>query len=94
MDSLLELDIELVGDHFRDAIYVAVGHVHGTADVLDCRPGGHAAEGDDLRHVFPAVLTRHVIDYLATTIHTEVNVDVRHRDAFRIEKSLEDQLML
>ena len=42
-------------------------------------------------HAFRPVLLHHVVDHLAAAIIGEVDVDVRHRDARRVQEALEDQ---
>src|SRR5262249_58592156 len=48
-------------------------------------------EGDDLRDLVAAVALLHIADDFAAAILTEVDVEVRHRDAFRIEEALEQE---
>jgi hypothetical protein len=57
------------------------------------RAGRHLAEGDDLRHRLASVLLGHVADHPLPTANREVDVDVRHRLAGRIEETLEQQLV-
>ena len=93
-DGLIEGDVELRGDHLRDAIDIGVGDVHGAANVFDSGFGGHGAEGDDLGNVVAAVFLRDVVDDLAAAVHAEIDIDIRHGDAFGIEKALEEQFVL
>ena len=46
-----------------------------------------------LRHT-SVVLVRHPPDHLLAAAHTEVDVDIRHRDALRIQEALEDDVVL
>ena len=82
------------GNHLRDAIDLAVGHVERAAYVFDCCFGGHGVEGDDLRDLIAAVLALDVLDDLAAAVHAEVDIDIGHGDALRIEEALEEQLVL
>ena len=53
----------------------------------------HGAESHDLRHAVGAVLLPHVFDHAIAAVLTEVDVEVRHRYALGIEKTLEQQLI-
>ncbi len=93
-DGLIKGNVELGGNHLRDAIDIGVGDVHGAADVFDSGFGGHGAESDDLGNVVAAVFLRDVVDDLAAAVHAEIDIDIRHGDAFGIEKALEEQFVL
>ena len=88
MDRLLDLDVKLVGHHLGDAVHVAVRDIHGAAYIFNRRLGRHGAEGDNLRDIFPPIRPGHIVDDLAAAIHTEVNVNVRHGNAFGIKEPL------
>ncbi len=81
-------------DHLGDAVDLAVGHLERAAYVLDGGLCGHRVEGDDLRDLIVAVRALDVLDDLAATVHAEVDVDIRHRDALGVEEALEEQLVL
>ena len=91
---LINRDIQSIRHHFGDAIYIAVRNIHRAANIFDCGFRSHGSEGDNLRDLLASVFTRHVVDDFAPPIHAEVNVDIRHRDAFRIQESLEEQFVL
>ena len=80
--------------HLGHAVHFAVGQVECPADVLDGSPGGHGVEGNDLRDLFPAVLAGDIVDHFATPVHAEVNVDVRHGHALRIQKAFKKEFVL
>ena len=54
----------------------------------------HGAEGDDLRHVVRAVLANDVVDDLLPALVAEVDVEIGHADTLRVEKALEQQVIL
>ena len=78
-------------DQFGETVGIAVGNVEHAGHILQHRLGGHAVEGDDLRHLVVAVALGHVVDHLAPTLDAEVGVNIRHRFAFRVEEPLEQQ---
>ena len=47
-----------------------------------------------MRDVFAAVLLRDVFDQLAASAHAEVDVDIRHGNALRVQETLEEQVVL
>ena len=93
LERLVELDAELVRDRLGDPVHLAVRVAEHAADVADRRPGEHRAEGDDLGDVVLAVLAPDVGDDLVAPAVLEVDVDVRHRHAVRVEEALERQLV-
>ncbi len=62
-----------------------------TAGVLERLLGLDGAVGDDLGDALVAVLLGHVSDDLAATALVEVDIEVGHRDAVRVQEPLEDQ---
>ena len=91
---LLDRDPNRRWNQFRDSVHLAVRHVQRAPNVLDRRLRRHGVEGDDLRHLVLAVLLLHVLDHLAAPVHAEVDVDVRHVDALRVQEALEKKLVL
>jgi hypothetical protein len=92
LERLVERHVERRGDLLSDLVDLGEWHLEDPADVLDDRLRLHGAERDDLRDVFAAVLPRHVVDHFAAAPFAEVDVDVRHRDALRIQEALEQQI--
>ena len=94
VEGFFELDAELVGNGLGDAVDLAVAQAQDAAHVADGGAREHRAEGDDLGDVVAAVLARDVVDHLAAARVLEVDVDVRHGHAIRVEEALEGQLVL
>ena len=90
-EGIFQLDVEDGGDELGDALDFANLHVEGAADVFDCGAGAHGAEGDDLRYLFAAVFFGDVLDYLAAAVGAEIDVDIGHADALRVEEALKEQ---
>ena len=78
-------------NHLGDAVAEHVGQVEHPADVAHHGLGCHRAEGDDLRHRFGAVFLLDVVDDAIAPVLAEVDVEVRHRHALRIQETLEQQ---
>src|SRR3954463_11345591 len=66
-------------------------HPRGVLDRLLRLDG---AVSDDLADALLAVALRRVADHVAAPALVEVQVDVGHRDALRVEEALEQQLVL
>ncbi|CSE51359.1 Uncharacterised protein [Shigella sonnei] len=79
-------------DQFRDTIDKAVRMPQHAAYVADHRFRRHCTEGDDLRYRITTVHVRYVLDNLIAFLHTEVNVEVRHGDTFRVKETFEQQV--
>jgi len=66
---------------------------HGTAHIFDGRFGGHVPKvisGQRYRdHI-----SGDIVDHLAAPAHAEIDINIGHRDAFRIKKTLEEQFVL
>ena len=82
------------GHELREAIRVRRGEAKHAAHVADHGARLHRPEGDDLPDRGLSVLLPHVVDDLAAALVAEVDVDVRHRDAFRIQEALEEEVEL
>ena len=52
------------------------------------------AERNDLRHLFAPVLLRDVLDHFTPAVGAEIDVDIRHADAFGIEEALKQRAVL
>ena len=88
-ERVVQFDIQRSRHHLRDSIHIAVGHIHNAPDILDRRFRRHGAEGDDLRDIFPPILMSDVVDHLPAPVHAEIDIDIRHRNTFRVQKSFE-----
>ena len=75
----------------RQLVDLPIGHLQHAPDVAQHAARLQRAEGDDLRDLIAAVALLHVVDHLAAPVLAEVDVEVGHRHAFRIEEALEQQ---
>ena len=92
-DGVLEFDFGTEGDEFGQFVHFGEGDVQGPSHVPDGRPRAHRPKGDDLGHVVLAVLVHRVLDHFLPTVVGEVQVDVGHGDALRVEEALEDEVV-
>ena len=81
------------GIELRDPVDGAVGHLEHAAGVADRGARRHRPEGDDLGDAVAAVLLGDVVDDAVAAGDGEVDVDVRHRLAARVEEALEEQVV-
>ena len=84
----------MVGHHFAQAIHLTVRHLQNTPAIAQNRTCLHLSEGDDLRDMIVAIFLLHISDHFAAPRLTEVDIEVRHRNAFGIEETLEQQTQL
>ena len=94
LQRLRELDAQLVGDRLGDPVHLAVAHAQHASHVPQRGAGEHRAERDDLGDVVLAVLAADVVDDLVPALVLEVDVDVGHRHAVRVEEALERQAVV
>ena len=81
-------------DHLCNPVGLVQGNIEDAGDIPDYRARSHVAKRDDLAHIFAAVLLHDVIDHPRSAPVVKIDVDIRHRDAFRIQKTLEDEVVL
>ena len=93
LKRLLQRNIELSRDHLGDLVTQSIRKVHDPPYVPDHSLGRHRSERDDLDYFIPAVFFRDIIDHFPAALELEVHVDIRHRNALRVQKSLEEQII-
>ena len=81
----------VVRNQLRQLIALGVRQVEHAAGVAHDGFCSERAEGRDLRHGIGAVLALHVVDHSVAVVLAEVDVEVRHRHALRIQEALEQQ---
>ena len=81
----------ILRDQLAQLVDLPIRHFQHAADVAQHAARLQGAEGDDLRDLVAAVFLLHVADHLVAAVLAEVDVEVRHRHAFRIEEALEQQ---
>src|SRR5207249_7697751 len=68
-----------------------VGHPQYPADIAQHRTRLQLAEGDDLGDPVAPVFLLNVTDYLVAPVLAEIDVEIRHRYPFRVEKPLKQE---
>ena len=81
----------MVGHHLAQAVDLAIAHLQDAAAIAQHGAGLQLTEGDDLGDVIGAILRLDIADHLAAAGFAEVDIEVRHRDAFRVEEAFEQQ---
>ena len=94
LQALVQVDLRALRDQLRDLVDRPVGDVEHAAGVAHRGARHHRPEGDDLRDLVAAVLLGDVVDDLVAAVDREVDVDVRHRLAARVEEALEEEVVL
>ncbi|QYU67449.1 DUF3857 and transglutaminase domain-containing protein [Leptolyngbya sp. 15MV] len=74
-----------------DAVHLPIGQAHDAADIPHRRLGLKLAEGDDLRDAVGAVFLHHVADHLVAAVLAEIDVEIRHGDAFGVQEAFEEK---
>ncbi len=93
-ERILQCDAELERHELGDPVYITVAHPQHAAAVAHDGLRRHGAVGDDLRDALSPVLLRNVVDHAVAPVHAEVDIEVGHRDALRIQEALEQQVVL
>jgi hypothetical protein len=84
LERRIEGDVELEGHELGDAVHPSIAVTEHAPRVAHHRLGRHGAVGDDLRDTVAPVLLGDVVDDTIAAVHAEVDVEVRHRDAFGV----------
>ena len=94
LQGVLQGDMEgprPAGDLLGDGVHIGIGHIQHPPYVPHRPAGRHGAEGDDLGHMVAAVFSVDIVDDLLPPADAEVDVNIRHGNAVRIEEALEVQ---
>ena len=91
---VVERDVfaRLLRNQLRERVRLHVGDVERATDVAHGRLRAHRAEGRDLTHGVDPVRSLHVLDRAVAVVLAEVDVEVRHRNAFRVEEAFEKEV--
>ena len=81
----------VIGHQFGDTVHLAIGHAEHPADIAQHGARLQLPEGDDLRHPVTAVLLLDIADHLVTPLLAEIDVEIRHRHALRVQEALEQE---
>ena len=95
LERVIKSDVQLIGNQFCQLVDFTIGHIQNPPDIADDPLCVHTAEGDDLGYVLvAAIFIGDIFDHLIASIHAEVDINIRHTHPFRIEESLEQQIVL
>ena len=81
----------VVRHQLGELVDLPVRHFEHAPDIAQHAACLQRAEGDDLRDLVAAVALLHVVDHLVAPLLAEIDVEVRHRHALRIEEALEQE---
>ena len=81
-----------VGNQLGDLVGLGRLESERPTDVTDHCPRLHSPERDDLADRVLAVLVARVLDDFRAPLIAEIDVDIRHRDAFRIQEALKQEI--
>ncbi len=94
LEGLRQTDVELIWHHLGDALDIGEAHIQHAPDVFQRRACAQRVEGDDLSNLLAPVFLRDVLNHFAAPVHAEIDIDIRHADALRIQEALEQQPVL
>jgi hypothetical protein len=80
-------------DEFGDLVHRAEFDAFDARHVAQRGFRPHCAEGDDLRHFVVAVFAGAIFEHLGAAVVAEVEINVGHFAAARVEEALEEQVM-
>ena len=80
-------------NEFGYPVHILIRYSQNPSDIAHRTPRRHSAKGHYLRHMVAAVLAANVLNYLRPALILEVNIEIGHADAFRIEEAFEQQIV-
>ena len=93
-ESFIKRHVQCHGDLLSHSIGFGVTHGKHSAYIPYGTACRQSTECDDLSNMVAAVETVHIVDNLSPAVYTEIDVDIRHGDAFGIEKAFKEQAVL
>ncbi len=90
----LQVNVQDAGNQLGHLFDIGEGDIQRAANVFDGGARAERIERDDLRDLLAAVLLGDVLDHFAAAVHAEIDVDIGHAHALRIEKAFEEQAVL
>ena len=94
LDRLGQCHAHLKRNQLRQLVRQAVGLALHARDVAHHSLRRHGAKGNDLADRVVAIAFGHMRDHAISPFHAEVDVEVGHRDAFRIQETLKQQVII
>ncbi len=83
-----------VRDDLGHPVHFGEGNIHHAAHIAQGGARPQRAEGDDLGHLVLPVFIDGVIEHVRPAVVGEVQVDIGHRDAARVQEAFEEQFLL
>ena len=93
LQSFVDCDIQFLRDHLGDRIHLCIRQIHHTSDITDNASRCQRTKRNDLNDTVIAIFSSDVINNLLPSFKTKVNVNIRHGYSFRVEKTLEQQII-
>ena len=93
LERAFQRHIQGEGHHLGDAVDLRIAHAHHAAHIAQHAARSHSAKGNDLRHVIRAIFIRHIGDHLASALVIEIDIQIGHGHALRVQKALEEQIV-
>ena len=93
VQRLLQRNTQLTRNQLGNFVYLAVAHAQCLAHVAHRRARLQGAEGNNLRYTLLSVTAHYIIKHLIALYIAEVGINIRHADAFRIQKAFEQQMI-
>ena len=85
-------EVRVIRDQLGEVVGFRRREAQRSTHILDGCPRLQRTERDDLAHRIASVLLADVLDDFTATLEAEVDVDVRHGDAIRVEEPLEEKV--
>ena len=83
--------IALARYHLGDPVHIIIRKVERAPDIADHALCRHRTESNDLNDLVMTVLFTDIIDHFLPPLITEINVDIGHRHALRVQEALKQQ---
>ena len=81
----------IIGNQAAKPVDLAIRHLQYPANIAKHRTRLELAKGDNLRDPVVTIFLANIIDYLIATFGAEIDIEIRHRNTFGVQKSFEQQ---
>ena len=93
LERLFQRHLQLHRHQLRHPVHRLIRYCQRPSHVAYRRSRRKRSEGDDLRDMIRAVAPRDIVDDLLPAFVAEVDIEIRHANALRIEEALEQQVV-
>ena len=94
LQSFINRNSKLLGNHLGNRIHIGIRQIHDSSYITDDTSCRKRSKCNDLSHAVFSVFSRYIIDHFLPSLIAEIHINIRHGYTFRIQKTLEQELIM